>query len=107
MHRLGVQGLGPWGHHDEERQAKHRRHLTRNSFPLRETTDPTHYPLVLVSYLITCVEFTDAEAAPLVQGYLTYLTSVDGQAEAAASAGAAPLSEELSASVAKALATIK
>ena len=73
----------------------------------RTTTDPTHYPLVLVSYLITCVEFTDAEAAPLVQGYLTYVTSVDGQAEAAASAGAAPLSEELSTSVAAALATIK
>ncbi|CAN5404371.1 phosphate ABC transporter substrate-binding protein PstS [soil metagenome] len=73
----------------------------------RETTDPTHYPLVLVSYLITCVEFVDAEAAPLVKGYLSYVTSEAGQAEAAASAGAAPLSAELSATVATALESIK
>lgn len=73
----------------------------------RLTTDPTHYPLVLVSYLITCTEFVDAEAAPLVKGYLTYVTSEAGQAEAAASAGAAPLSSELSALVATALGNIK
>ena len=73
----------------------------------RKTTDPTHYPLVLVSYLITCTEFVDAEAAPLVKGYLTYVTSEAGQAEAAASAGAAPLSAELSATVATALEAIK
>jgi len=73
----------------------------------RATTDPTHYPLVLVSYLITCVEFTDAEAAPLVQGYLTYITGAEGQDEAAASAGAAPLSADLQTSVAAALAEIK
>ena len=72
----------------------------------RTTTDPSQYPLVLVSYLVTCIEFVDAEAAPLVQGYLTYVTSQAGQAEAAASAGAAPLSADLSDKVAAALATI-
>ena len=73
----------------------------------RETTDPTHYPLVLVSYIITCVEFEDAEVAPLVKGYVSYITGEAGQAEAAASAGAAPLSPELSATVATALEAIK
>jgi phosphate transport system substrate-binding protein len=73
----------------------------------RTTTDPTHYPIVLVSYIITCTEFVDAEVAPLVKGYITYITSEAGQAEAAASAGAAPLSADLSALVATALEAIK
>jgi phosphate transport system substrate-binding protein len=73
----------------------------------RTTTDPTHYPLVLVSYLITCTEFVDAEVAPLVKGYLTYIVSEEGQAEAAASAGAAPLSADQSAKAVAALALIK
>jgi phosphate transport system substrate-binding protein len=73
----------------------------------RTTTDPTHYPIVLVSYIITCTEFVDAEVAPLVKGYITYITSEAGQAEAAASAGAAPLSADLSARVATALEAIK
>ncbi len=73
----------------------------------RTTTDPTHYPLVLVSYLITCTEFVDAEVAPLVKGYLGYVTSEAGQAEAASAAGAAPLSADLSAKVATALEAIK
>jgi phosphate transport system substrate-binding protein len=73
----------------------------------RKTTDPTHYPLVLVSYIVTCTEFVDAEAAPLVKAYISYITSDAGQAEAAASAGAAPLSADLSAKVATALEAIK
>lgn len=72
----------------------------------RNTTDPTHYPLVLVSYLITCTEFVDASNAALVKGYLEYVTSEAGQAEAAASAGAAPLSPSLSEKVQTALAAI-
>jgi len=73
----------------------------------RETTDPTHYPLVLVSYIITCTEFEDAEVAPAVKAYIEYITSEAGQAEAASSAGAAPLSADLSAKVATALEAIK
>jgi phosphate transport system substrate-binding protein len=69
----------------------------------RTTTDPSHYPLVLVSYIITCVEYEDAEVAPLVKAYVQYITSEEGQAEAASSAGAAPLSADLSAKVATAL----
>jgi phosphate transport system substrate-binding protein len=73
----------------------------------RKTTDASHYPIVLVSYLITCTEFVDAEVAPAVKAYLQYVTSEDGQAEAASSAGAAPLSADLSAKVATALEAIK
>ena len=73
----------------------------------RETTDPSHYPLVLVSYIIACGEYEDAETAAVVKGYISYLASEAGQAEAAASAGAAPLSADLSAKVATAIATIK
>lgn len=73
----------------------------------RTTTDPSHYPLVLVSYIVTCTEYVDAEVAPLVKGYITYITSQDGQAEAAASAGSAPLSAALSDKVATALEAIK
>ncbi|MDF1478231.1 phosphate ABC transporter substrate-binding protein PstS [Leifsonia sp. H3M29-4] len=72
----------------------------------RKTTDPSHYPLVLVSYIITCTDFVDAEVAPLVKAYVGYITSEAGQAEAAASAGAAPLSADLSAKVATALEAI-
>jgi phosphate transport system substrate-binding protein len=73
----------------------------------RKTTDPTHYPLVLVSYIVTCTEFVDAEVAPVVKAYVQYITSEAGQTEAAASAGAAPLSTDLSAKVATALESIK
>jgi phosphate transport system substrate-binding protein len=73
----------------------------------RNTTDPGHYPLVLVSYSIVCQEYADAAQGELVKAYITYLTSEEGQSAAADSAGAAPLSAELSAKVAAAIATIK
>ena len=73
----------------------------------RETTDPTHYPLVLVSYIITCTEFVDAEQGELVKAYLTYITSEDGQKVAADAAGSAELASDLSAKVAAAVASIK
>lgn len=73
----------------------------------RKTADPTHYPLVLVSYLIVCQDYEDDAVAELVKAYAGYIASPAGQAEAAASAGAAPLSEELSSRVASAIASIK
>ncbi|GAA2240270.1 phosphate ABC transporter substrate-binding protein PstS [Herbiconiux moechotypicola] len=73
----------------------------------RETTDPTHYPLVLVSYAIVCQEYADAAQAELVKAYIGYIASPDGQAVAAESAGAAPLSSALSDQVAAAIETIK
>ncbi len=73
----------------------------------RTTTDPSHYPLVLVSYIIACGEYEDADTAAVVKAYVGYLASEEGQAEAASAAGAAPLSADLSAKVATAIATIK
>lgn len=73
----------------------------------RTTTDPTHYPLVLVSYSIVCSEYADAAQGELVKAYISYITSAEGQQVAADAAGAAPLSDDLSSKVADALATIK
>lgn len=63
----------------------------------RTTTDPTHYPLVLVSYLIGCNEYADATVAPLVMAYLDYILSDAGQMDAATNAGSAPLATSVSA----------
>lgn len=65
------------------------------------------YPLVLVSYGIACAEYKDSEKGALVKEYFTYLASEEGQAAAAESAGAAPLSSALSEQVLAAVATIK
>ena len=73
----------------------------------RKTTDPSHYPLVLVSYLIACQEYPDAKTGELVKAYLSYLVSDEGQQEAATSAGSAPLSADLAAKAQAVLATIK
>ncbi|MEQ1735628.1 MAG: phosphate ABC transporter substrate-binding protein PstS [Rhodoglobus sp.] len=73
----------------------------------RTTTDPTHYPLVLVSYIIACNEYVKADVAPLVAAYIGYVTSAQGQADAARSAGAAPMSFELSDKIAAIVAAIK
>lgn len=73
----------------------------------RKTTNPNHYPLVLVSYLLVCQEYADPDAGTLVKAYASYMASAAGQAEAAKSAGAAPLSAELSATVSAAIETIR
>jgi phosphate transport system substrate-binding protein len=73
----------------------------------RKTTDATHYPLVLVSYAIVCTEYADAAQGELVKAYVSYMASADGQAEAATSAGAAPLSSDLQKKVATVLASVK
>ncbi|QAY73288.1 phosphate ABC transporter substrate-binding protein PstS [Agromyces protaetiae] len=73
----------------------------------RTTTDPTHYPLVLVSYAIVCQEYADAAQGELVKSYVGYMASEEGQAVAAEQAGSAPLNADLSAKVAAAIETIK
>ena len=65
------------------------------------------YPIVLVSYLIGCQEYQDAEVAELVKGYFSYIASAEGQEEAASSAGSAPISDELRAEVEAAIELIK
>jgi phosphate transport system substrate-binding protein len=62
----------------------------------RTTTESGAYPVVLVSYLVTCQTYDDADTADLVKGFTSYVVSEDGQAAAASSAGSAPLSSSLS-----------
>ena len=57
----------------------------------RTTTESGAYPLVLVSYLIACQHYDDADQAALVKGFLSYAVSAQGQQEAATAAGSAPL----------------
>jgi phosphate transport system substrate-binding protein len=73
----------------------------------RTTTEPTEYPLVLVSYAVVCTEYADAAQGELVKGYVSYMASAEGQAEAEKSAGAAPLSAELQEKVAAVLESVK
>ncbi|MFP7762085.1 phosphate ABC transporter substrate-binding protein PstS [Marisediminicola sp. LYQ134] len=61
----------------------------------RESTEAGVYPIVLISYLIACNEYEDAEAAELVQAYLSYIISDEGQQVGADAAGIAPISENL------------
>ncbi|MFB2582509.1 phosphate ABC transporter substrate-binding protein PstS [Herbiconiux sp. P15] len=73
----------------------------------RTTTTAGEYPLVLVSYIIACQEYTDPASAELVKAYVGYIASDEGQAVAADAAGIAPLSPDLSADVAAAIESIK
>ena len=73
----------------------------------RTTTNPEEYPLVLVSYAVVCTEYADPAQAELVKAYVGYMASAEGQAEAEASAGAAPMTTELQDKVAAVLETIK
>ena len=61
----------------------------------RTTTESGAYPLILLSYLLACPTYDDANDAALVKGYLTYIVSEDGQAASAEQAGSAPLDSEL------------
>lgn len=64
------------------------------------------YPLILVTYEIACETGTPAASLPLVQSFLTYTASTQGQSILAA-LGYAPLPESIRAKVAAAVATIK
>ncbi|MCT9002066.1 phosphate ABC transporter substrate-binding protein PstS [Microbacterium memoriense] len=60
---------------------------------LDRTPDTAAYPIVLVSYMVACEEYTDAAIAPLVKGFLDFVISAEGQDAAAAAAGSAPISD--------------
>ncbi|MGI9824216.1 phosphate ABC transporter substrate-binding protein PstS [Agromyces sp. Marseille-Q5079] len=57
------------------------------------------YPLVLVSYAIACRDYEDPDEGEIVQAYLAWITSAEGQDAAAVGAGSAPMSPELRARV--------
>jgi phosphate transport system substrate-binding protein len=61
----------------------------------RDTTESGAYPVVLVSYHVYCTTYDTQETVDLVKAFGSYVISEDGQAEAEASAGNAPLSESL------------
>ncbi|TQL47023.1 phosphate ABC transporter substrate-binding protein (PhoT family) [Homoserinimonas aerilata] len=65
------------------------------------------YPIVLVSYLIACSEYADADKAELTKAYLDYVISDEGQQAAAESAGIAPISATLYEKAKAAVDTIK
>jgi phosphate transport system substrate-binding protein len=61
----------------------------------RDTTTDGAYPLLLVSYIIVCSKYADAEKGKLVKAYVGYIASEDGQKVAADEAGSAPISDSL------------
>jgi phosphate transport system substrate-binding protein len=72
----------------------------------RASTAPGVYPLVLVSYVISCQEYVDANEAVLVKTLFEHIASSEGQSAASESTGSAPLSESFSAKVLQAVQTI-
>ena len=73
----------------------------------RTTTEADAYPIVLVSYVVACPTYDDAEQGKLVKAYLSYVVSPDGQQAAAKTAGSAPLSSKLSDEAATQIKAIK
>lgn len=66
------------------------------SYELERTTDEGGiYPISLVSYEMACTEYESAEEAELVNGFLSYIISPEGQDAAAENAGSAPISDSL------------
>jgi phosphate transport system substrate-binding protein len=61
----------------------------------RTTTSADEYPIVLVSYHIGCVEYTDQAKADAVKAFGGYVISEEGQAAAAKAAGSSPISADL------------
>jgi phosphate transport system substrate-binding protein len=61
----------------------------------RLTEGSGEYPIVLVSYHVGCVQYDEQATADLVQAFMGYVISEDGQQAAAESAGNAPISDTL------------
>lgn len=58
------------------------------------TKAPGAYPILLVTYEITCLQGLPADQAPLAKSFLTYISSTDGQAKLT-DLGYAPLPAEI------------
>jgi phosphate transport system substrate-binding protein len=63
----------------------------------RDTTESGAYPVLLVSYLLACPTYADADQAAMVKAYLEYIVSDEGQQAAADEAGSAPLDSDVAA----------
>jgi phosphate transport system substrate-binding protein len=58
----------------------------------RTSTDTGNYPIVLVSYLVTC---TGGDNAAAVGAYFQYVVSPEGQDAASKNAGSAPITDQI------------
>jgi phosphate transport system substrate-binding protein len=72
----------------------------------RKPTDPSSYPVLLVSYLMGCTKYGSADTTKLVDAYFKYIESSDGQQAAADNAGSAPLPPNVTKAVQPALTAI-
>lgn len=61
----------------------------------RDTEASGTYPIVLVSYEMACTRYSSAQDAAVVQAFMDYLISPEGQQAAADAAGSAPISDTL------------
>jgi len=57
----------------------------------RTPTEAGAYPMIMVSYLVGCLQYNDASTAALAKAFMAYAVSDAGQQAAAANAGSAPL----------------
>lgn len=65
------------------------------------------YPVVLISYVVACTEYSDTNEASLVKDYLSYMASAEGQDIATENNGGnAPISDDLRGKVETAIADI-
>ena len=64
------------------------------------------YPIALVSYHIVCLEYPDQETVDLVKAFMMYVGSDQGQSDANAGAGSAPISDAVQAELEKSVAAI-
>ncbi|MDO8106624.1 phosphate ABC transporter substrate-binding protein PstS [Isoptericola sp. b441] len=69
----------------------------------RKTTDPTHYPIVLLSYQIACTSYQDQATADKVKAWLTWVSSSEGQQAGSQASGSAPISDALRADIQKSI----
>ena len=73
----------------------------------RTTEEAGVYPIVLISYLVACEEYTDPANVEVLKAYFNYIASAEGQDAAAAAAGSAPISDSLREKVLVAIDAIK
>src|SRR4051795_6107180 len=57
----------------------------------RTPTDPSSYPVLLVSYLMGCTKYDSTDTTKLVDEYFSYIVSAEGQQAAAQNAGSAAI----------------
>lgn len=72
----------------------------------RKVDEKGVYPIVLVSYQIACQSYDDKAQADLVEAWLSYVTSTEGQQVSASDAGSAPLTGSIAAKVKTAVESI-